>query len=457
MRITLLGANHRTMPLEMREKLSLTLKQLSEASSILVHKYPHAEFIFISTCNRTEVYVAHPASLPPNIEQLRQFMADFCHVDLPGLTASTIHRKNEEAVGHLFRVTSGLESMVLGEPQILGQVKQAYQNACNLKTVGPSLHKLFQQALTIGKQVRNQTGIDEGRTSVASTAVDFARQIFDRFNDKIVVGVGAGEMAKVTLRHLCDLEPKKIWLVNRSVDRAKMLLEQMEIGSDKGGVRQFDDLGELLVLADIVISSTSAPHPVITASMLKPLLKRRRYRPLFLLDIAVPRDIEPEVGSLRNVYLYNVDDLQQVVEQTYSQREEHVAHAKEIINEKVRLCMSQIQHRDIGHLIKQLRQKLHEIGEQEIKRTSHKIKKADADQLHHLMELHTQRVINKILYLPLSQLNNSSNDAPLGFYAAALRRLFHLGPEPDTISETDEPITSKSFNDNEQLPYHESK
>ncbi|MBL4701816.1 MAG: glutamyl-tRNA reductase [Phycisphaeraceae bacterium] len=452
MRITLLGANHRTMPLQMREKLALSQKQLSKASSLLVHQYPHAEFIFISTCNRTEVYVAHPASLPPDVEQLRQFMADFCQVDLPGLTASTIHRENHEAVGHLFRVTSGLESMVLGEPQILGQVKQAYQNACDLKTVGPSLHKLFQQALTIGKQVRNQTGIDEGRTSVASTAVDFARQIFDRFSDKIVVGVGAGEMAKVTLRHLHELEPKKIWLVNRSVDRAKALLKQMEIGADKGGVRQFDDLGELLVLADIVISSTSAPHPVITVSMLKPLLKRRRYRPLFLLDIAVPRDIEPEVGALRNVYLYNVDDLQQVVEQTYSQREEHVAHAKEIISEKVRLCLSQIQHRDIGHLIKQLRQKLHEIGEQEIERTSHKIENADPDQLHHLMEQHTQRVINKILYLPLSQLNDGAEDTPLGFYALALRRLFHLEPEPETFAKTDEQVSSHPTNDKEQLP-----
>lgn len=429
MRITLLGANHRTMPLDAREKLSLSSKQLTQASELLTEQYPHAEFLFISTCNRTEMYVAHPASMPPDIEQMRQFLSEFCHVDLALLTASTIHRENEQAIGHLFRVTSGLESMVLGEPQILGQVKDAYTKACQLHTVGPSLHKLFQQAITIGKQVRNQTGIDEGRTSVASTAVDFARQIFERFDDKVVVGIGAGEMAKVTLKHLCELNPQKIWLVNRTLERAQNLMEHIGLSDEKGGVRNFDDLGELMVNADIIITSTSAPHPIITVDSLKPLLKRRRFRPLFLLDIAVPRDVEPQVGSLRNVYLYNVDDLQQVVTQTQSQRQEHVAAAEFIINEKVRLCLSQIQHRDIGHLIKQLRTKLHKIGEMELERTNHKIQDASQEQLEQIIEQHTQRVINKILYMPLSELNDKRAEAPLGFYAAALRRLFHLEQE----------------------------
>lgn len=438
MRITLLGANHRTMPLQMREKLALNEKKLGIASEQLLEQYPHAEFVFVSTCNRTEMYAAHPASMPPDIEQMRQFLADFCKVDLPELTASTIHRENEQAVSHLFRVVSGLESMVLGEPQILGQVKRAYDTACCCKTVGPSLHKLFQQALTVGKQVRNQTGIDEGRTSVASTAVDFARQIFDHFTDKTIVGIGAGEMAKVTLRHLRDLKPARIWLVNRSLDRARALLEQMEIPAEIGGVRQFADLGQMLVEADIVITSTSAPHPIITADFLKPLLKRRRFRPLFLLDIAVPRDVASDVGSLRNVYLYNVDDLQQVVEQTQSSREEHVAKAELMIAEKVRNCLSQIQHRDIGHLIKQLRTKLHEIGEQEITRTSNKMHGIAGEQLDKLLEQHTQRVINKILFLPLSELNENRAQTPLGFYASALRRLFQLDQEENSTQSVEQ-------------------
>ncbi|MAX23016.1 MAG: glutamyl-tRNA reductase [Phycisphaeraceae bacterium] len=435
MRITLLGANHRTMPLAMREKLALSHKHLHQASLQVRDQFPHAEFVFISTCNRTEMYVAHPANLPPDIDQMRSFLADFCEVDLAGLTAATIHRENEQAIGHLFRVVSGLESMVLGEPQILGQVKRAYDEACTFNTVGPSLHKLFQQALTVGKQVRNQTGIDEGRTSVASTAVDFARQIFDRFNDKTIVGVGAGEMAKVTLRHLKGLEPQRIWLVNRSIERAQALLDQLEISRDLGGVRQFDDLPQLLVDADIIISSTAAPHPIITSEFLKPLLKKRRFRPLFLLDIAVPRDVEPQVGALRNVYLYNVDDLQQVVNQTHHERAEHVAQAETMITEKVRSCLSQIQHRDIGHLIKELRSKLHEIGEQEMIRTSNKIHGVEGEQLEKIIEQHTQRVINKILNMPLTELNAKRSEAPLGFYAAALRRLFQLEQNDDTAHD----------------------
>jgi glutamyl-tRNA reductase len=454
MRITLLGANHRTMPLEMREKLSFSERQLGDATHHLLHAFPHAEFVFITTCNRTEMYVAHPASLPPDVDQMRAFLADICQVDLPGLTASTIHRENEQAVAHLFRVTSGLESMILGEPQIIGQVKRAYDTACNLKSVGPSLHKLFQQALTVGKQVRNQTGIDEGRTSVASTAVEFARQIFDRFTDKTVVGIGAGEMAKVTLRHLRELNPEKIWIVNRSVERAQTLLSQMEIAPDKGGVRNFGDLPELLVDADIIITSTSAPHPIITAEFLKPLLKRRRFRPLFLLDIAVPRDVAQEVASLRNVYLYNVDDLQQVVEQTHCKRSEHVKQAEQMINQKVQVCLSQIQHRDIGNLIKQLRQKLHEIGDQELQRTTNKIHGIDGEQLEKLIQKHTQRVINKILFLPLSELNDKDTQAPLGFYAAALRRLFQLSHEETETSSQPEDSTPADTPDqtNEQSP-----
>tara|TARA_Y100001933_G_scaffold264744_1_gene332267 strand:- start:162399 stop:163763 length:1365 start_codon:yes stop_codon:yes gene_type:complete len=448
MRITLLGANHRTMPLQMREKLALSDKHLIAASDQLRDQYPQAEFVFISTCNRTEMYTAHPANQPPNIDQMRSFLAAFCNVQIDGLTAATIHRENEQAIGHLFRVASGLDSMILGEPQIIGQVKRAYDTACCLKTVGPSLHKLFQQALTVGKQVRNQTGIDEGRTSVASTAVDFARQIFDRFSDKVVVGIGAGEMAKVTLRHLRDLNPAKILLVNRSIERATALLEQMEIGADRGGVRQFEDLPQMLVDADIVISSTAAPHPIITANFLKPLLKQRRFRPLFLLDIAVPRDIESEVGALRNVYLYNVDDLQQVVEQTHHSRAEHVSQAEQMIADKVRLCLSQIQHRDVGHLIKELRNKLHDIGEQEMARTSHKIHGLEGDELEKMIEQHTQRVINKILYLPLSELNEKRADSPLGFYAAALRRLFHLDQEGELptslLSQTPPPKDSEN-------------
>ncbi len=426
MRLTLLSASYRTMPLELREKLAFANEHLAQAGRDLVQRYPGAEFVILSTCNRTEIYTAHPSNEPPEAEDLRQFLSDSCQVSIEDLTQCTVHRENEQAVSHLFRVASGLESMVLGEAQILGQVKRSYETACQQRGVGPTLHRLFQQAITTAKHVRLQTGIDEGRTSIASTAVSFAQQIFDHFGDKVVVGIGAGEMAEVTLRHLQALHPKKLWLANRTRQRAADIVDHLNITVEQGGVRNIEDLDQLLVEADVVISSTGSPDPIITVEQLKPILKKRRFKPLFLLDIAVPRDIEAAVSAMRNVYLYNIDDLQQVVEQTHSQRAEHVQAAEELIGKDMRACMSQIQHRDVGQLIRQLRQKLTDIGELELERTRRKLQSTTPENMPDLVGEHTHRVINKILHLPLSQIDHRHPDAPLAFYAAALRRLFEL-------------------------------
>ena len=430
MRLVLLGMDHRTAPVEVRERLAFGGDAIETALGALRQQYAECEAVLLSTCNRTELYVARPAQRPPSIEDLRAFLAEQHAVPVETVTAHSLHREQEQAVRHLFRVCAGLESMVLGEPQILGQAKRAYEAANARGTVGPVLHKIFQQAVATAKRVRTESGIGEGRVSVASVAVDFARQIFEGFADKTVLGIGAGDMAKTTLRHLKAQSPRHLWIANRSLDRAAALAEDLEVAPPQGGARSWEDLDGLLVEADIVLTSTAAQEPILTAERFRPLIRKRRNRPLFIVDIAVPRDVEPAVGGLSNVYLYNIDDLQQVVAANFEGRRDQVERCEAEVAEAAAACLRQVQNRDLGQLVRQLRNQLHEIGELEQKRTHRKLAALGlSDQeaaVEKILNEHTHRVINKILHLPLSELHGKNADAPLGFYAAALRRLFRL-------------------------------
>lgn len=461
MRIVLLGINHRTAPIELREKLALGDDQLGAVHDALGRHFPLAEHVVLSTCNRIECYVARPSDDPPGVDDLRRFFAERTGVGVDQLTATTIHREQEEAVRHLFRVCAGLDSMVVGEPQVLGQVKRAYDAAVACEAVGPVLHRVFQEALAAAKRARTETAIGAGRVSVGSVAVDFVRQVFAEFTDKTILGIGAGEMAKTTLRHLLALAPHRLWLTNRSPQRAAELAGALGLSGEAGGPRPWEALDEMLVEADIVLTSTGSTEPILTRELFKPITKRRRQRPLFILDLAVPRDVEPSVGSLNNVYLYNIDDLQGVVDAGMDQRAAHVAESERRIAAAVTSCMRQIQHRDLGHLIRLLRNRLHQLGDLEQQRTRRKLQNvADAEtaeQVNDLVDEHTRRLVNKILHLPLSQLDDRHGelDAPLGFYAAALRRLFDLdeaephesprqhSPEVETTEPQQEPEPMK--------------
>lgn len=432
MRILLLGLNHRTAPIELREKLAMSDDALGALHGELSRRYPTAEHVVLSTCNRFECYIARPSEDAPAIDELRALLAERTGVPLEQLTAASIHREQEEALRHLFRVGAGLDSMVVGEPQVLGQVKRAYDVAVSHESVGPVLHRVFQEALAAAKRVRTATGIGSGRVSVGSVAVDFARQVFEAFTDKTILGIGAGEMAKTTLRHLLDLRPHRLWLTNRSPQRAVELAGALGLAGDAGGPRHWEELDELLVEADVVLTSTGAAEPIVTVERFKPLARRRRNRPLFIIDMAVPRDVAPEVGAMSNVYLYNIDDLQTVMDAGADQRRDQVAECEAQLNEAVAACMRQVRHRDVGHLIRLLRQRLHDLGELEQQRTQRKLQSvADpetAEAINELLDEHTRRLVNKILHLPLSQLDQKHGEVevPLGFYAAALRRLFDL-------------------------------
>jgi len=375
MRILMVGLNHKTADVAAREALAFDDARAGDLLGVLRERFPAAEGVLLSTCNRTELYVARPVHGAPLADELRDLLAEQGGIDPAQLAAVTLRREQEQAALHLFQVCAGLDSMVLGEPQVQGQVRRAYELAQGCGAVGPVLHKLFQGAIAAGKQARNATGIDAGRTSVSSVAVAFAKNIFDHFGDKTVVLIGAGEMIKGAGHALMRERPGKLWIVNRSPQRALDLAESLgerAPGESAVAPRAWDDLDELLVEADIVVSCTGAAEPVVTQARFKPLLKRRRNRPLFMIDMAVPRDIDPAVGSLNNVYLYNLDDLQQQVGGTTDDRHAQRDRCEQILHEACARCMGEIRHRDLGQLVKQLRTRLNtiHIGQQFADKTS---------------------------------------------------------------------------------------
>lgn len=442
MRFLLLGINHRTAPVALRESLAIGSERLPAVLAALKQKFPGpgVEGVLLSTCNRTELYIARPSQSPPDIETLRGFLAEQCGADLDALTAASIHREQQPAVHHLFRVTAGLDAMAVGETQIVGQVRRAYEAAQRADTVGPALHRIFQSALREVKQAHQQSGVATLRQSVSSMAVEFAGNLFESFADKTVVGLGAGEVTKATLRRMLEKKPGRTWVVNRTAEAGLELAAQLGLSSDSsttlsGGARPWEALDEVLVEADVVLTGTAAAEPVITAERFKPLLKRRRHRPLFLIDLAVPRDVEPAVGTLPNVYLYNIDDLNAALADV-PRRREKIDRCEALVRDAAERCLGAAQHQDLGALVRQLRTKLLSIGEAERDRTQRKMQALHAagqyDQIEKLLDEHTHRLINKVLHLPLSRLDakggRSEPDAgvPMGFYAAALRRLFDL-------------------------------
>jgi len=430
MYITLLSVNYRRAGVALREKLALSGSSLEKAIDQLHGHYPEAELVLLSTCNRTELYIASDSMQQPSTAQLIGELSVLSGIDEATLTEVVVCLENEQAVEHLFRVASGLESMVLGEPQVLGQVKRAYETANGLQVVGPVFHRVFQRAIGVAKRVRTQTGIDSGRVSVGSVAVDFAKQIFERFDDKTILGIGAGEMAKPMLRQLAQLKPARLWLTNRSLDKAQSLMAQLCLNGQQSEAMAFEQLDDLLMEADIVLTSTSATEPIVTSGRFKPVLRRRRSKPLFLVDIAVPRDVEPEVGDLANVYLYNIDDLQRVVDQTHGLRSDQVCACESKLADAVRSCLYDVQNRELGQLVLSVKRRLQDLGSAERERTCRKLAACLPEELSQkvpeLIEEHTHRLINKILHEPLSRLDHHNRESNLDTYTTSLRVLFGL-------------------------------
>ncbi|MDE0826516.1 MAG: glutamyl-tRNA reductase [Akkermansiaceae bacterium] len=327
MELICLGLNHHTAPVGVRERFAVSEPKLGEAAGELVKLVGLNGGVVISTCNRTEYY-ALAESGEDGARQLREYMNRHAGEDIGD--DHVYAKAGGDVARHLCRVVSGLDSMVLGETEVFGQAKRAYQSALESGHTAGDLNRLFQKAFAVGKRVRTVTGIQEGQTSVGSVAVDLAEKIFGHLRESRVMVIGAGEMSRTTAQSLLSRGAHSIFVTNRSFERAENLAKELD-----GEAVRFDDWQRVLAEVDVVVSSTGAPHAVVTKADVEGARRKRKFRPLFLIDIAVPRDIEPEVGEIEEVYLYDIDTIEQIATEGKGRRSEQIAVCEKIIEEEL--------------------------------------------------------------------------------------------------------------------------
>ncbi|HSW47362.1 MAG TPA: glutamyl-tRNA reductase [Phycisphaerae bacterium] len=431
MRTLITGCNHRYAPVALREKLAFDEAQMVEALRRFHEAFPEAEAVLVSTCNRVEFYFARPVHGHPRIGEVIEFIARFHDLHAADLSSAFYNHEDAEAIRHLFRVTSSLDSMVLGESQILSQVRTAFEAARRQNLIGTNLGDLFQRAFAVAKEIHTRTAIATGRVSVGSVAVDLARQVFSRFDDKTVLMVGAGKMGEVTLKHLLATRPRRLWITNRSPEKAHDLADRIRrIHQLQVQVIPFEQWIAHLAAADIAITSTGSREPVLTAKQFAPVPARRQYRPLLIIDIAVPRDIDSAVGKQDSVFLYNIDDLQIVTEATLIQRREALSCCQGIIESHVTDYLQSRTGRDLGPVLQALRDRLQGISEQELHWLLPKLQNASAHD-REMIERMLHRIAQKILHHPTDLLRRKITTGTAGIYADTLAALFALKLEAD--------------------------
>jgi glutamyl-tRNA reductase len=422
MRLLLVGCNHHTAPVAIREKLAFTPDQAIAALAQIRERFPKSEAVLLSTCNRVELYLAaDDAQRLPSHHDVVDFLAGFHGLDPVEILDELFEHSGEDAIRHLFTVAASLDSMVVGEPQILSQVKQAYELATTGNSAGGLTHSAFQAAIRVAKRVTNETAIHQKRVSIPSIAVcDFASGIFERFDDKQVLVIGAGEMAEETLRYLVDAGAKKIDIVNRNLQRASELA-----ASWKGVAHDWQQLPQRLTAADLVVSTTGASEPIVTSVMFRTIEQHRFQRPLFVLDLAVPRDFDPQIGDFPGVYLYSVDDLAKACDANKAARQKEWPKAERIIEEETQRFMTELHLRSTAPTIKLLRERAEEIKTEEMTRLLNKL--VDLDPKHRAeIERSFDRLVNKLLHPPLESLRLEAQEGPPHGLIDALKRLFKL-------------------------------
>lgn len=362
MQFVLIGLSHHTAPIDIRERLSVAEHSLPTALNALL-EYPGIhEAVILSTCNRVELYaIVDSATVSQAYDILTDHLANYHHLARHDFASHLYVKSGNDAALHLMRVASGLDSLVLGEMQILGQVRQAMRVAQETESIGTILTSLFQQAITVSRRVQNETGIGRGAFSIGHAAVDLASHIFADLSQATVLVLGAGKMSELTVRHLLSSGVKFLIVANRTFDRAERMANLFG-----GRAIHYDAFPEALQTADIVIASTAAPHTILRKDLLQPIVRRRRGKPLFLIDIAVPRDIDADVEELENVFLYNIDDLQSVVEEEANQRVTEALRAGEIAQEESEKFMAWYNAREAVPIISQLKARLEQIRQEDL-------------------------------------------------------------------------------------------
>ena len=417
--IIVVGVNHKSAPVEIREKLAFSAKKLNESLKSLDQHPLISENIILSTCNRVEIY-AKVEDIENGIMSLKKFFADYHKIPMQKLEQHFYTYINQETIEHLFNVSSSLDSMVVGEPQILGQVKDAYVAAMNQKATGIILNQLFERSFSVAKKVRSETAIAEKAVSIGYAAVELAKKIFDDLKDKVVLLIGAGEMSELTARHLLASGVNSILVSSRNFERAVELARSL-----KGSAIRFENFTDELIRTDIVISSTSAPHSIIRKNMVEKAIRKRKNKPMFFIDIAVPRDVEPEVNDIENIYLYNIDDLQEIVDSNKLEREKEAEKARALVKNEVVLFSEWLESLNAAPTISSIREQAEKIRVSEIEKTFSKLKDLTETQ-RATIENMTSSIINKILHKPTVKLREQTKEEHGHWYIQVVRNLFHL-------------------------------
>jgi len=430
MQVILLGVSHRTAPVELRERLDFSSRDVGAAVEALALRPSAAESVVLSTCNRSEIYVV--SSDPAQARQeITAFLSEYHNLPPSAFTPHLFSYDNEAAVRHLFRVAAGLDSIVVGEPQILGQVKDAFQAAAEHHRTGPMLSKLFHWSFLVGKRVRTETGLGEGAVSVSFAAAALARKIFGQLAGRRVLVVGAGEISTLTAQHLRANGVGEILVTSRTPAHAETLAATVN-----GRSVAWDDLPQGVASADILVTATGSQRPIITRAQVEAVTGRHRRDALFIIDVAVPRDVEASVGDIEQVFLYNVDDLQTIVQENLSRRSSEVERAETIVGEELAKFAAWQRSRGAVPTIVALRERFDRIRRSELNRLDGKLSSLPPEARARVDEV-TRLIVEKLLLEPTEQLKGLPDEETQVAYTEAINRLFRLR-EGDPLPSADE-------------------
>ena len=417
-KIILIGANHKTAPVELREKLSFSDDQTIAALELLKQDKDIKESLIFSTCNRTEVlYIPETGD---KVDKIIEFISYQRKIDSSEFKNALYIYKEEEAIRHLFRVASSLDSMVVGEPQILGQIKQAYRTAVENKASGVLLNRLMHKSFSVAKKVRKETGIGDNAVSVSYAAVELANKIFSDLSQKSVMLLGAGEMAELAVEHLISNKVKKILVANRTFKNAVDLAQKFN-----GQAVKFEEREDILKEVDIIISSTGATDYVLTRDQVKQAMKKRHHHTLFFIDIAVPRDIDPKINTISNAYVYDIDDLKNIVESNIEQRGKETVKAQRFIEEAVVKFCKWLEGLAIVPTIKALNNKMSSIVEIECKKTLSSLKHLSKEDTEAIKRM-TRAIATRTIHDPILFLRNTGDHRDDSLYLNVTRQLFNI-------------------------------
>ena len=422
MMLQIVGCSHHQSTVDIRERLAFSDEQAALFLQNYYNEFPNSEAVLLSTCNRTEFYTASkdPAD-HPSCNQMKSLLAGACGLASIDIDPYLFDHSDTEAIRHLFSVAASLDSMVVGESQILAQVKKAYSLASSLNEKMPLTHQIFQYAIKVAKRVANETDIHSNRVSIPSIAIgDFARQVFERLDNKQILVIGAGEMAEETLKYVTYYGGKEIAIINRTLSTATQLANRCG-----GKVMDWIELPGQLTAADLIISTTGSTEPIVTDDLYRDIASARAGRPMFVLDLAIPRDFEPKIGQHDNVYLYSIDDLQAQCDYNRKSRQSYWPKAMKIIDQETDIFVKEMAHRSKGPTIARLKNQAAQVKDAELKRLMNKLGNV-SDHTRDEIETAFHRLTNKLLHPPLESLREESEDSESHQLIDAIKQLFKL-------------------------------